>query len=62
MIAYRAAANSTTKCKCSIITNKLRCFFVAQKLNTPPRKLLSYKTSQEKFFELAKQQSVALRV
>lgn len=37
-------------------------FYVAQKLNTRPRKLLGYKTPEEKFFELAKQQGVALRV
>ena len=37
-------------------------FYVAHKLNTRPRKLLGYKTPLEMFFELAKQQSVALRV
>jgi IS30 family transposase len=37
-------------------------FNVAQKLNSRPRKLLGYKTPQEMFFELAKQQGVALRV
>ena len=37
-------------------------FYVAHKLNRRPRKLLGYKTPQEAFFELAKQQGVALRV
>jgi IS30 family transposase len=37
-------------------------FYVAQKLNARPRKMLGYKTPQEMFFELAKLQGVALRV
>ena len=37
-------------------------FYVAHKLNHRPRKLLGYRTPQEAFFELAKQQGVALRV
>jgi IS30 family transposase len=37
-------------------------FYVARKLNHRPRKLLGYRTPQEAFFELAKQQGVALRV
>ena len=45
----------------STITQQEVCY-VAQKLNTRPRKLLGYKTPQEAFSELAKQQGVALRV
>ena len=37
-------------------------FYVTHKLNTRPRKLLGYRTPLEMFFELAKQQGVALRV
>jgi len=49
------------KKKFSTITQQ-EVFYVAQKLNSRPRKLLGYKTPQEMFFELAKQQSIALRV
>jgi IS30 family transposase len=49
------------KKKFSTITQQ-EVFYVAQKLNTRPRKLLGYKTPQEMFFELAKLQGVALRV
>jgi len=49
------------KKKFSTITEQ-EVFYVAHKLNTRPRKLLGYKTPLEMFFELAKQQGVALRV
>lgn len=49
------------KKKFSTITQQ-EVFYAAHKLNTRPRKLLGYKTPQEMFFELAKQQGVALRV
>jgi IS30 family transposase len=49
------------KKKFSTITQQ-EVFYVAQKLNTRPRKMLGYKTPQEMFFELAKIQGVALRV
>ena len=49
------------KKKFSKITQE-EVFYVAYKLNHRPRKLLGYRTPQEAFFELAKQQGVALRV
>ena len=49
------------KKKFSTITQQ-EVFYVTQKLNARPRKLLGYKTPAEKFFELAKQQGVALQV
>jgi len=42
--------------------NNHEVFYVAQKLNNRPRKLLGYKTPQEAFFELIKQQSGALQI
>lgn len=49
------------KKKFSTITQQ-EVFYVTQKLNTRPRKLLGYRTPLEMFFELAKLQGVALRV